>query len=224
MSSNSPQSCTQPLEAQQKPRRELFQSHSPGDLHLLFGFGGVTLDRLSGHQAPQHVLDGAYLVGLDVQLQVEERLPGGRLFWTLLVNYRPDVSTKNASDGGLNKGCLVSDWGLVSGAHLLPRILTSFSWFFLLLFIHRVAFGTTGNRKVFIIWWEQFRSAFPPGVCLEWSLSTPQHLLAHPFQTGSTWSSSGVYKYMWVQRQLWGGYPSRFYLQELVWVLEVLAY
>ena len=48
--------------------------------YLLFGFGGVTLDRLSGHQALQRVLHGAYLVGLDVQLQGEERLQGGRLF------------------------------------------------------------------------------------------------------------------------------------------------
>ena len=48
--------------------------------HLLFGFGGVTLDRLSGHQALQRVLHSAYLVGLDVQLQGEEGLQGGRLF------------------------------------------------------------------------------------------------------------------------------------------------
>lgn len=58
--------------------------------YLLLGFGGVALDRLSCHQALQRVLDGADLVGLDVQLQREEGLQGGRLLGALLVHYGPE--------------------------------------------------------------------------------------------------------------------------------------
>ena len=58
--------------------------------YLLLGFGGVALDRLSCHQALQRVLDGADLVGLDVQLQREEGLQGGRLLGALLVHHGPE--------------------------------------------------------------------------------------------------------------------------------------
>lgn len=57
------------------------------------------------------------------------------------------MSTKNAGDWGLNKIGLASDWSLISGAHLFPLVLTSFIGFFLLIFVHWVAFGSIGNSK-----------------------------------------------------------------------------
>lgn len=48
-------------------------------VYLLFGFCGITLDRLSCHQALQRILDRPDPVRLDVQLQGEERLQSGRL-------------------------------------------------------------------------------------------------------------------------------------------------
>lgn len=62
------------------PRRAGQTSQTDSEHTSLFGFGGVTLDRLSGHQALSASLHGAYLVRLDVQLQGEEWLQGGRLF------------------------------------------------------------------------------------------------------------------------------------------------
>ena len=76
--------------------------------------------------------------------------------WILLGNHRSDVSTKNASDWNLNKIYLANDLSLISGAHFLPLVLISFTWFFLLVFIHWMAFGPSRNSKFFIIWWQKF--------------------------------------------------------------------
>lgn len=62
--------------------------------HLLFGFCGVTLDRLPCYQAFQGILNCAYLVRLDIQLQSEKRLQSSRLLRTLLVNNRSMESKK----------------------------------------------------------------------------------------------------------------------------------
>lgn len=61
----------------------------------MLGFCGVSLHRLSGHQALQGILHGADLVRLDVQLQGEEKLQRGRLLGTLLVNNRSRKKQRN---------------------------------------------------------------------------------------------------------------------------------
>lgn len=61
--------------------------------------------------------------------------------------HKPDVSTKNASDWGLNKIRLASDRRLISGAHLLPLVLTSSARLFPLFFARWVALGSIGNSE-----------------------------------------------------------------------------
>lgn len=63
--------------------------------HLLLGFCGVSLHRLSCHQAFQGILHGADFVRLDVQLQGEEKLQRGRLLGALLVNNRSVEKQRN---------------------------------------------------------------------------------------------------------------------------------
>lgn len=62
--------------------------------YLLLGFRSVALDGLPCHQSLQSVLDSAYLVWLDVQLQGEERLQSGRLFRVLLIHHRSEHKKK----------------------------------------------------------------------------------------------------------------------------------
>lgn len=56
------------------------------------------MDRLSCHQAFQGILDCAYLVRLDIQLQCEKWLQSGGFFGTLLVNHRPRMAIEKKKD------------------------------------------------------------------------------------------------------------------------------